>query len=174
MLLIIKKTIFNLILQSQGVDMTLPQFLWGQSVAERVSREPLHHSELYHMLSPIDIVHTKWLNLYYHPAGGYKRNSFCRGGEGPGLHFRRFLPPRCQWVLPSLFFQNLCDFVRDCNKRHIFSVCLFFLLTIAGRNKAKIEEIKHHLFWMALLWPFPGVPIIRFPRITKNGASSRL
>ena len=39
--------------------MTLPQFLWGQSVAERVSRELLHHLELYHMLSPIDIVHTK-------------------------------------------------------------------------------------------------------------------
>ena len=43
-----------------------------------------------------------------------------------------------------MFFQDLCEFVIHCNKRHIFlcSVCLFFLLTITGRNEAIIVELK--------------------------------
>ena len=40
-----------------------------------------------------------------------------------------------------LFIQDLCEFVIHCNKRHIF-LCLFFLLTITGRNKAIIVELK--------------------------------
>ena len=40
-----------------------------------------------------------------------------------------------------MFFQNLCEFVIHYNKRHIF-LCLFFLLTITGRNKATIVELK--------------------------------
>ena len=38
-----------------------------------------------------------------------------------------------------VFFQDLCEFVIHCNKRH---VCLFFLLTITGRNEAIIVELK--------------------------------
>ena len=41
-----------------------------------------------------------------------------------------------------VFFQDLCEFVRHCNKRHIFFVCLFFLLTITSRNEAIIVELK--------------------------------
>ena len=40
-----------------------------------------------------------------------------------------------------LFFQGLCEFVVHCNKTHIF-LCLFFLLTIIGRNEAIIVELK--------------------------------
>ena len=47
-------------------------------------------------------------------------------------------------ILPvfGVFFQDLCEFVIHCNKRHIFFVCLFFLLTITGRNEAIIVELK--------------------------------
>ena len=40
------------------------------------------------------------------------------------------------------FFQDLCEFVRHCNKIKgiFFFVCLFFLLTITGRNEASILE----------------------------------
>ena len=34
------------------------------------------------------------------------------------------------------FFQDLCEFVRHCSKRHIFLCLLFILLTITGRNEA--------------------------------------
>ena len=45
-------------------------------------------------------------------------------------------------VVFSCFFQDLCEFVIHCNKRHIF-LCLFvFLLTITGRNEAIIVELK--------------------------------
>ena len=40
------------------------------------------------------------------------------------------------------FFQDLCEFVIHCNKRHIFFFFLFFLLTITGRNEAIIVELK--------------------------------
>ena len=40
------------------------------------------------------------------------------------------------------FFQDLCEFVIHCNKRHFLFVCLFFLLTITGRNEAIIVELK--------------------------------
>ena len=36
----------------------------------------------------------------------------------------------CMMGFFVVFFQDLCEFVIHCNKRHIFSVCLFFLLTI--------------------------------------------
>ena len=42
-----------------------------------------------------------------------------------------------------MFFQDLCEFVIHCNKRHIFFfVRLFFLLTITGRMEAIIVELK--------------------------------
>ena len=40
-----------------------------------------------------------------------------------------------------MFFQDLCEFVRNCNKRYIF-LCLLFLLTITGRDEAIIVELK--------------------------------
>ena len=41
----------------------------------------------------------------------------------------------------GVFFQDLCEFVIHCNKRHIFFF-FFFLLTITGRNEAIIVELK--------------------------------
>ena len=41
-----------------------------------------------------------------------------------------------------VFFQDLCDFVIHCNKRHIYLCFLFFLLTITGRNEAIIVELN--------------------------------
>ena len=41
-----------------------------------------------------------------------------------------------------VFFQDLCEFVIHCNKRHIF-LCLFVLyVTITGRNGASVVELK--------------------------------
>ena len=41
-----------------------------------------------------------------------------------------------------VYFQDLCEFVIHCNKRHIF-LCLFVLLAhITGRNEAIIVELK--------------------------------
>ena len=40
------------------------------------------------------------------------------------------------------FFGIYVNFVRNCNKRHFFSVCLYFLLTVTGRNEAIIVELK--------------------------------
>ena len=46
------------------------------------------------------------------------------------------------WWFFRVFFQDLCEFVIHCNKRHIF-LCLFvFLLTITGRYEAIIVELK--------------------------------
>ena len=53
-----------------------------------------------------------------------------------------------------------------------FFVCLFFLLTITGRNEAVIVEFKV-LFVLngtfITFEAFLGVPIIRFLAIMKNG-----
>ena len=60
-------------------------------------------------------------------------------------------------------------------KNILFSVCLFFLLTMTGRNEAIVVELKALIVLNdTFLSPFPGVHIIRFLAITKNGASSRL
>ena len=68
-------------------------------------------------------------------------------------------------------FQDLCEFVIHCNKRHIF-LCLFvFLLTITDRDEAIIVEIIELVVLNGII---PGVLIIRFLAITKNDASSRL
>ena len=45
---------------------------------------------------------------------------------------------------------------------------------ITVRNEDIIVEFEKILFWMALLSPVLGVPIIRFLAITKNDARSRL
>ena len=71
----------------------------------------------------------------------------------------------------DVFFQDLSDFARHW-KRHIFSVCFFFLLTITGGNEAIIGELKALFVLYCTFITFPGVPIIRFLAITKNGASS--
>ena len=46
------------------------------------------------------------------------------------------------WCFLRVFsgFMWFCE--TCCNKRHIFFVCLFFLLTITGRNEAIIVELK--------------------------------
>ena len=42
-----------------------------------------------------------------------------------------------------VLFQDLCEFVIHCNKRHFFFFFFFFfLLTITGRNEAIILELK--------------------------------
>ena len=42
------------------------------------------------------------------------------------------------------FFQDSCEFVIHCNKRHVYFSLFFFvfLLTITGRNEAIIVEFK--------------------------------
>ena len=73
-------------------------------------------------------------------------------------------------MFPRIYV-NLCY---TAIKDTFFFVCLFFLLTITGRDEAIIVELKSYLFWIALLSPVLGVPIIRFLAIMKNDASSRL
>ena len=66
--------------------------------------------------------------------------------------------------------------MRHYNKRNIFHglfVCSF-LLTITCRNEAITVELKSFFVLNGALSPFPGVPIIVFLTITKNGVSSRL
>ena len=45
-------------------------------------------------------------------------------------------------VVFFMFFQDLCEFVIYCNKRHIFLCFFVFLRTITGRNEAIIVELK--------------------------------
>ena len=69
------------------------------------------------------------------------------------------------WCFFHVLFQDLCEFVIQCNKRHIF-LCVFFLLSITGTNEAIIVELKelfvlngpfYHLFW-----GFPSLDFSQF------------
>ena len=52
-------------------------------------------------------------------------------------------------------------------------ICLYFLLTITGRNGAIIVEFKKLFVLNGTFITFSGGSIIIFLAITKNGASSR-
>ena len=55
----------------------------------------------------------------------------------------------------SCFFQELCEFVKHCNKRNIF-LCLFSLLTITGRNEAIIWAIPWCRTYVSDTYFMPG------------------
>ena len=73
-----------------------------------------------------------------------------------------------------VFFQDLCEFVRHCNRRYFFRFVCSFLLTITCRNETIIVELKAFFVLNGTLSPFLGVPIIEFLTITKNGAGPAL
>ena len=55
----------------------------------------------------------------------------------------------------SCFFQHLCEFVKHCNKIHIFLCLVFFsLFDITGRNEAIIHCRINTLFFSSGIFLF--------------------
>ena len=67
-----------------------------------------------------------------------------------------------------MFFSDLFEFVRHCNKRHIFlGLFVLFCSSITCRNEAIIVELKAFFVLNGTLSTFLGFPSLDFSQLQK-------